>query len=142
MCKLKITFLYERHVMILLWCRGICTMRLLLFHWCLENLEGSKMLIEVLECILNWICGYWIYICGLAGFEFPDCVCVKNFGYVEYWGWYSYRGNAAEISVANCFLKVLTLSMLMRVLVKMTKSQILTRLWREFGVAKGAERGM
>ena len=50
--------------------------------------------------------------------------------------------NAAEISVAKCFLMILTLSILIRVLVNMTKLQILTRSQREFGVAKGAERGM
>ena len=81
------------------------------------------------------------YVNSLAGFEFPDCVGWE-FGYVECWGWYIYRGNAAEISVAKCFLKILTLSTLIRVLVNMTNLQILTRLRREFGIAKGAERGM
>ena len=66
----------------------------------------------------------------------------EKFGYIECGGWYIYRGSAAEISVAKCFLKILTLRILIRVLVNMTNLQILTKLQREFGIAKGAKRGM
>ena len=82
-----------------------------------------------------------IIVSSLAGFEFPDCNWWE-FDYVECRGWYIYRGNAAEISVAKCFLKIPTLRILIRVLVNMTNLQILTKLQREFGIAKGAKRGM
>ena len=80
-------------------------------------------------------------VVGLAGLN-SRIVIDEKFGYIECIGWYIDRGSAAEISVAKCLFKILALRTLIRVLVNMTNLQISTRLRREIGIAKGAERGM
>ena len=92
----------------------------------------------MLECVLNylWIVGIVVDIVA----EFHSRVVIVELGRAIFSGWDVYKGSAAEISVAKCFLKVLALRILIIVLVNMTNLQILTKLERRFGVIEEAKK--